>query len=143
MRILEEIETCQSQGQDRPSSQSHVERAERQSTTPSTAPTRPRARHEEILVKLPVPTVNQSASGDTGSITLTNASAYEDYEGVTYQVAKDSGAFAACTFPYSISGNGTYKFKAVSAGENEDSDVASITVSALRVDTPVITVDPE
>lgn len=98
---------------------------------------------EEILVKLPAPTVNQSASGDTGSITLTNASVYEDYEGVTYQVAKDSGTFTVCTFPYAVSGNGTYKFKAVSAGENEDSDVTSITVSALRVDTPVITVDPE
>lgn len=95
---------------------------------------------QEIRVKLPAPELAQSHDGDTGTITLTNTDDYTDYTGVTYQVQLDGGAFETCTFPYAANENGTYVFKALGT-ENDESDTASIEVSALKVDTPVITVD--
>ena len=95
----------------------------------------------EIQVKLPTPTLSQSVDGNSGTISITNSSAFEDYEGVSFQIAKDSGSYSTATFPYTITGNGTYKVKAISAGENVDSDEATISVSTFKVATPVITVD--
>ena len=96
---------------------------------------------EEIIVALPTPVLSQSVNGDTATITLSNASSYSGYNGVSYQISKDGGSFSTVTFPYAVSANGTYKVKAVSAGENANSAEASITLSGMKVATPVITVD--
>lgn len=96
---------------------------------------------QEIVVKLPAPVLGQSHDGDQGTVTLTNADAYAEYTGVTYQVQIDgAGDFEECTFPYTANENGTYVFKALGT-ENGESDTTSIEVSVLKVDTPVITVD--
>ena len=96
---------------------------------------------QEIRVKLPTPELAQSHDGDQGTVTLTNTDAYAEYTGVTYQVQIDGeGEFETCTFPYTAGENGTYVFKAIGT-ENDESDTASIEVSVLKVDTPVITVD--
>lgn len=96
---------------------------------------------ETITILLPKPVLGQSVNGDTGKITLTNASVYEDYNGVTYQIKRGSGSYTTVIFPYTVTANDTYTVKAVSAGENEDSAETSISISTLKVDTPVITVD--
>lgn len=97
---------------------------------------------EEIIIKLPTPVVTPSVDGDSGTIKNDNASSYGVYEGVSFQVSKDNGAFSTVTFPYTLTANGKYKFKAVSAGENADSDVSTeLNVSTMKVDTPVINVE--
>lgn len=93
---------------------------------------------ETITVILPTPVLTQSVNGD--SATINQTASYSNYSGVTFQISKDGGSYSTVTFPYAITANGTYKVKAVSAGQNQNSAEASITVSAIKVDTPVITV---
>lgn len=93
---------------------------------------------ETITVVLPTPVLTQSVNGDTATINQTVS--YTNYSGVTFQISKDGGTFSTVTFPYTITANGTYKVKAVSAGQNQNSAEASISVTTMKVDTPVITV---
>lgn len=93
---------------------------------------------ETITVVLPTPVISQSVDGDTMVINVINS--YSNYNGVTFQMKKDSGAYSAVSFPYTITANGVYKIKAVSAGENQNSEEVTIYSNVLKVKTPVITV---
>lgn len=101
---------------------------------------------QTVDISIPTPTLTFTAgsTSDAGTISVTNTSAYSDYGSVTFYYTSDgtdpTTSSTSFTSSFSTIGNYTYKVKAFLNDGSEESSVASITVSTLQVQTPVITV---
>lgn len=98
---------------------------------------------KEYTVKLPTPVLAQSVNGDEASVTISNLADFADHYGeVTYHYTTDGSEPDAedpeFTSGTAISENCTVKVIAT-ATNNVTSDAGSITISTMKVDTPVIT----
>lgn len=98
---------------------------------------------KEYTVKLPTPVLAQSVNGDEASVTISNLADFADHYGeVTYHYTTDGTEPDAedpeFTSGTAISENCTVKVIAT-ATNNVTSDAGSITISTMKVDTPVIT----
>ena len=98
----------------------------------------------EVTVKLPTPELSSSVNGDQTTVKVSNTTDYvPDYGEVKFYYTTDGSdpteedtelTSAGAT----ISSNVTFMVKAF-ATDNVASDVGEITISTLKVDTPVIT----